>query len=400
MIFFTWTPDFTSFNYTNYFENVIVLEATEFFAIKELTLFLSPFLSFISTQLYINILSSWLYFFDSLLISTVLVDFFSLDSFVFIGILVTKLDFLFSSHQGCLILYFFLSSHESLFFISDWISSFSLFFTDTIRFYSSFYFYPNSILCTFYYYYLGFFFLFSILYTLYTLLPYRLILFMHNFFTLKYILFLNSFAFENRFQLDFALYFFVFVFFLWIPVLMTYDDLNEESVELFHNFLSLLFLYIISYLLYKYSVHYFSFLEGSVSDSYSVSFIVKQFVRDFSNTFALFLRFFLLLFRLNIYDGLDDFLDSYYIFFIDFDEDSYIDESLFYTYNLHFIIDNREDTVNYKVFEGFWWFDFFFLLFPFIWKIFFFLSIYSGGNFSSVFSILYFILNNFWSTRC
>ena len=68
-----------------------------------------------------------------------------------------------------------------------------------------------------------------------------------------------------------------------------------------------------------------------MSDGFTSLFILKQFVRDISNTFALFLRFFLLLFRLNIYDGLDDFLDSYFIFFIDFDEDTYLDEVLFYT---------------------------------------------------------------------
>ena len=82
-------------------------------------------------------------------------------------------------------------------------------------------------------------------------------------------------------------------------------------------------MFIIVYLLFKYSIHYFSFLENSVSEGYTVAFITKQMVRDISNTFALLLRFFVLLFRLNIYDGLDDFLDSYYIFFCDFDEDSF-----------------------------------------------------------------------------
>lgn len=84
-----------------------------------------------------------------------------------------------------------------------------------------------------------------------------------------------------------------------------------------------------------------------MSEGFSTSYIAKQFVRDVSNTFALFLRFFLLLFRLNIYDGLDDFLDSYYIFFIDFDEDSYYDE-LFFITDFFFITDNREDIIFYS----------------------------------------------------
>lgn len=128
---------------------------------------------------------------------------------------------------------------------------------------------------------------------------------------------------------------------------MTYDDINVEVVELMHMFICLFFLLIIFYLLFKYSIHYFSFLENSVSEGFSTSYIAKQFVRDVSNTFALFLRFFLLLFRLNIYDGLDDFLDSYYIFFIDFDEDSYYDE-LFFITDFFFITDNREDIIFYS----------------------------------------------------
>lgn len=103
---------------------------------------------------------------------------------------------------------------------------------------------------------------------------------------------------------------------------MSYDDLNLEIIELFNLILVYFFLFIIIYLLFKYSFHYFAFLEPTVTEGKSNLFILKQFVRDISNTFALFLRFFVLLFRLNIYDGLDDFLDSYALFFYDFDEDN------------------------------------------------------------------------------
>lgn len=153
----------------------------------------------------------------------------------------------------------------------------------------------------------------------------------------------GNFANENRLQLDWTVSFLLFIFICWIPTLMTYDDINVELVETTHSFICNFFILCIFYLIYKYSTHYFSFLENSVSEGFSTSFIAKQFVRDVSNTFALFLRFFLLIFRLNIYDGLDDFLDSYYIFFIDFDEDSYSDE-FFATesYNI-FISDNSED---------------------------------------------------------
>ena len=126
------------------------------------------------------------------------------------------------------------------------------------------------------------------------------------------------------------------------------------------------FLFIIFYLLYRYSLHYFTFLENSISDGFTNLYILKQFVRDLSNTFALFLRFFLLLFRLNIYDGLDDFLDSYYIFFIDFDDDSYFDELLFYNNYWYFLIDNHEDLLFYQTTE-FEWFDDLFSKYFIIW---------------------------------
>jgi hypothetical protein len=137
---------------------------------------------------------------------------------------------------------------------------------------------------------------------------------------------------------------------------MTYDDTNVELVETFHLFITLTFLALIAYLLFRYSVHYFSFLENSVTDGFSVQFIAKQFVRDMSNTFALFLRFFLLIFRLNIYDGLDDFLDSYFIFFIDFDEDSYFDELPFMFYT-GVLLDNHEDLSIQSLTEFTVWFD-------------------------------------------
>jgi len=177
-----------------------------------------------------------------------------------------------------------------------------------------------------------------------------------GFFLYKVYFFLTSLAFENRLQLDLTLVFTFFVFFVWFIVLMTYDDVYVEIIELFHNYLIVLMLTIILMLLVKYSTHYFSFLEASVIDGRSVLFFSKQFVRDVSNTFALFLRFFLLLFRLNIYDGLDDFLDSYFIFFVDFDEDSYFDENFFFI-DLTFLSDNNEDVIFYSLNEFDWFED-------------------------------------------
>jgi len=127
-------------------------------------------------------------------------------------------------------------------------------------------------------------------------------------------------------------------------LIATFDDDQEELIELFDSSFFYFFCGLILFLIYKYSQHYFAFLEASVSEGRSVSFVSKQFFRDFINTFALLLRFFILLFRLNVYDTLDDFYDSYYIFVGDFDDDEYFSElfvsfSSFYFYDF----DNNDD---------------------------------------------------------
>lgn len=136
----------------------------------------------------------------------------------------------------------------------------------------------------------------------------------------KAVNYFNNFSKNYRinFQVTFLSFFFIFESLLFS--IMQSNNSNIEFIEVLHLTIIYFVIFIILFLLYKYSLHYFSFLEQSVVDGENISFVTKQFVRDLSNTFALFLRFFLLLFRLNIYDGLDDFLDSYCIFFAEFSE--------------------------------------------------------------------------------
>jgi hypothetical protein len=140
----------------------------------------------------------------------------------------------------------------------------------------------------------------------------------------------------------------------------TFDDDSEEYLELFSVGMFYFFIFVLLFFIFKYSKHYFSFLEMSVVEGKTVSFITKQFVRDISNTFALLLRFFLLLFRANIYDGLDDVLDSYYIFIGDFDEDEAFDFSFFSLFNLLFYDpDSNDDSIYSLEEENEFFFDLF-----------------------------------------
>ena len=136
-----------------------------------------------------------------------------------------------------------------------------------------------------------------------------------------------SYACELRIQVD-AMFeiFFLGALFLTMMIL-TFDDDREEVLEFFNLNLFYLFLAVFVFHVWKYSVHYLSFLDTSRKGSSSVKFLLGQFLFDFLNLIGFSLRFVLLMARLNIYDGVDDILDSYYILFIDFDEDEYFMET-------------------------------------------------------------------------
>ena len=135
-------------------------------------------------------------------------------------------------------------------------------------------------------------------------------------------------ACETRLQTE-AVFesFFLVVLFLTMMI-MTFDDDREEIIEFFNLTLFYIFVSVFFFHLGKYSIHYLGFLDTSKKGSNSTLFIVGQFLFDTLNLIGFSLRFFLLMARLNIYDCVDDVLDSYYIVFIDFDEDEYFLESI------------------------------------------------------------------------
>lgn len=159
----------------------------------------------------------------------------------------------------------------------------------------------------------------------------------------RFLMYLFSISRESRVQFESMIQVFFFFVFYWSMLIATFDDDQEELIETFDTGFFYFFCLLILFLVYKYSIHYFAFLEASVTEGRSVSYITKQFFRDFINTFALFLRFFILLFRLNVYDTLDDFYDSYYIFVGDFDDDEYWNELFFSMYGLLFFEPDSND---------------------------------------------------------
>ena len=155
--------------------------------------------------------------------------------------------------------------------------------------------------------------------------------------------YLYSLSSEVRFQLEASLQVFFFVFLYTSMMIATFDDSHEELLEFFNTMCYYFFLFTMGYYLYKYSFHYFSFLEAAKGDS-KATWTFSQFLFDALNLIAFVLRFLVLMIRLNIYDSVDDVLDSYYIFMADFDEEEYFSDTFFSMFSLlSFDIDVNDD---------------------------------------------------------
>ena len=141
---------------------------------------------------------------------------------------------------------------------------------------------------------------------------------------------------EVRLQFDASFQAFFFAFLYVTMMIITFDDDQEEILEFFNSICFYFFIFTFVIYLFKYSIHFFSFLEPSKIGGRSITWIINQFKDDLFNTIALTMRFLVLMARLNIYDGVDDILDSYYIFVADFDEDEYFTDLFFSTFSVLF----------------------------------------------------------------
>lgn len=140
--------------------------------------------------------------------------------------------------------------------------------------------------------------------------------------------YLYSLATELRFQLEAALQAFFFVFLYASMAMTTFDDDQEELVEFFNSMCYYFFLFTLVYYCFQYSIHYFSYLEAAKTGTKATS-PVTQFIFDALNIVSFSVRFLVLMARLNIYDTVDDVLDSYYIFTADFEEEEYFSDAFF-----------------------------------------------------------------------
>ena len=160
---------------------------------------------------------------------------------------------------------------------------------------------------------------------------------------LRFQYYFNNIAKETRFQYEAVLQIFVFFIFYWVAALMTFDDDQDEMIELVDCLYVYFFTILVLYLCFKHSIHFLSFMEASINEKRSNNFM-SQFRADISNIISLTLRFYMLIIRVNIYDSVEDVLDTYYIFIGDFDDDEYVNELFFSLHGtLFFTMDNHDD---------------------------------------------------------
>jgi hypothetical protein len=88
-------------------------------------------------------------------------------------------------------------------------------------------------------------------------------------------------------------------------MIVTFDDDQEELLEFFNTMCYYFFLFTMAFYLYKYSIHYFSFLEAAKGETKATS-PITQFLFDALNAVAFTMRFMVLMVRLNMYDSVDD----------------------------------------------------------------------------------------------
>jgi hypothetical protein len=185
-------------------------------------------------------------------------------------------------------------------------------------------------------------------------------------------------------------------------VLMAFDDDQEEVIEFIDTFFFSFLTIIIVFMLYRYSIHYFSFLEASISEGKAVKYIVQA-GKDSINSLSIFLRFYLLALRINIYDLLDDVMDSYYCLLIDYDDDEYFSELLLSIHGtLFFTNDNHDDRSFLLEDENGFMGDLFYLYFLIFGKIVFFLvfMIEEAGKVFLGFFISFLIIFEMHSVNC
>lgn len=220
---------------------------------------------------------------------------------------------------------------------------------------------------------------------------------------IRFYLYFFSLSKDARLQFEVVVQSLVFFIFYWAMTIMAFDDDKEELIEYMDTVFFYFFNFVLVYFCYKHSIHYFSFLEATTTGTRSTMFLSTQFFADFVGSFSLILRFYALLLRLNVYDLLDDCLDSYYVFIGDFDDDEYLNELFFSVHGtIFFTMDNQDDRSFLLEDENDFSNDFFYIYFLIWGKIFYFLfyTVELIARFGLAFYVIYLVVFEIYGVNC
>lgn len=147
----------------------------------------------------------------------------------------------------------------------------------------------------------------------------------------------------------------------WFFSILNYDETDYSFTEVLNSWLVYCFIFAAVFTFFKLSFYSFSILELNYASESTFALLVHQFGRDVFAWYSLTLRIASLLIRVTLYDMLDDGIESYYIFFDDFLDDTDITVLLlsFYEENLNFSLSNKNQSLDFNE-KFFYAFDFYY----------------------------------------
>lgn len=212
---------------------------------------------------------------------------------------------------------------------------------------------------------------FDVLYVLRFLIFLLLTLTLLFFVNVKYLNQLNvyfvsfyKYFYSKSYQLGmdyrFTLLAFSLLFSYWFFIILNYDENSYSFIEVLDSWLFYCFVFAAILTLFKLSFYALSVLEVIRSSESTFALLVSQFGRDVFAWYSLVLRIASLLLRMTLYDILDDFIESYYVFFDDFidDADTTVLLLSFYEDNNSFDLSNRNQSLDFNE-KFFYTFDFY-----------------------------------------
>lgn len=118
-----------------------------------------------------------------------------------------------------------------------------------------------------------------------------------------------------------------FILLVWFFIIFKYDEYSHSYTEFINSWFFFCFLFSICYVVFKLCLFILCLLELTLTSKSITHVLIFQYFRDLFALLSFVLRIASLLIRLTLYDLLEDIIESYYVFFEDFYDKSFIGTS-------------------------------------------------------------------------